>query len=131
MSSFVFLIVYDSQIYRERCAGAEIALYLNFTMMSFNDPVNDRQSKPDALAFPFGREEGGEKLVQILFTNADPRIADVDSHGISKRIANFYALDHGCGDRQVPAIGHRLSGIEHDIHNGLLDLVEIHEYLGK
>ena len=98
-------------------------LHTDFPPMCFDDVAACRQSKSCAALAAFvgtilGREKGIEDLRQLFWRNSRTGVAD----------GHVHRFGAGCGpdpDQDPAAFGHRLSRIDQQVEQDLLDLVSV------
>src|SRR4030042_3936370 len=113
----------DGQEDREHGAFSDFAPDRDLAAVAFDVAQADAQSEPGALALLRG-EEGVEYLLQILWRDAPPGIADLD-------LDELLELDLGGLGLELSAAGHGLGGVDEHVRQDLTDLVEVGGDLGQ
>ena len=83
--------------------------------MPLDDLIHDRQPEAGAERRALGREPGIEDARQLVARDADAGVGDLhlDRAGVER----------ARGDGQGPALAHRLTGVDAQVHEHLVDLV--------
>ena len=90
--------------------------------------VNHRQAETGSFIFPLGSEEGFKDAALRIDIHADARVGDGEHHKISARQAEGSLRANDIGrdmtglERKLSAAGHGIAGVDHQIHDDLLDL---------
>src|SRR5438132_10069534 len=85
-----------------------------------HQPLGVRQAEPGPEVF--GGEERIEDLLEVFW--ADPASGIHNPHDHRRRCAALSL--HAGGDGKGPALRHGFSGVDHEIHQRLLDLIRVH-----
>src|SRR5207249_6514440 len=121
------------------CARSSAALLVPDSYrasMQRYDRFADRESEPGTLPGGFGGEEGIEKPRPGRLVDSRPGILDLDHDDTlpdleAVGLANTHVGTHhrqpvpAGADDQGPAGGHGVDGVDHEIHEDLLDLVAV------
>src|ERR1039458_1332574 len=100
------------------CAGTDRAFDVNFASMLLNNAVGNREAKASAATVAghvFGGEKGIVDALQVLGRDARAGIGD---DGLN------VAVDQD-SDRQAPAAGHRVLGVQQQVEKDLLQFARI------
>ena len=93
-----------------------------------DDAVYRREAQPGTLADGLGREEGLEDVRERLAVHPDAAVAhgqeDVVAHPEADVLAAVALVDPHVRrlDGQLPAHGHRVAGVDHQVHQDLVHL---------
>ena len=96
-----------------------------------HDPVNGRQAKAGSFAFLFGRKERFEDLLPHVFVHAGAGVADRQHNVGAGKNTDMRArifpvqLSVRSFDRQFAALRHRISGVDDQVNQHLLNLAGI------
>src|SRR4030043_2439092 len=94
---------------------SHITLHLNLAIVALDNSITDRQSQPCSLTRLFGREERGKEFGEMFFAYATSCIHEGDlSDSIIQVRLNSERTTISC---------HRVSSIDNDVHENLLDLI--------
>ena len=124
-------LVRARQVDLERRSLPELAVDPDVAAALLNDSEYGRQSQPRALALLFRGEEGLENALLGRFVHAGSGIADRQHHVWPRRdpevlfgIAGI-ELDVLRLDGEVPPAGHGVAGIDHQVHQHLLQVPRV------
>src|SRR5512139_850350 len=99
-------------------AFAHRAFNLDGGLVLLQELARDRQTQAGSLRFV--SKKWIEDLIDVLRGNAHPRVRYLQIHALLLGIT-------ACGDREIPAVGHGLHGVDHQVDQNLGDLGGIDE----